>query len=68
MVGEIFVLIGQIVFIACLETIIDSLLTPDKNIARLINVACFAGALYLVLNFVFNSLLQEIVTALQFAF
>lgn len=36
--------------------------------AKIINIACFAGSLYLLLQFVFQFVVKEITTVINFGF
>ena len=68
--NEFLVLIGQIFLIACLQSVIETYLDMEKKtyMAKIANFACYAGALYLLLQFIFNHLFREIFSIIQFAF
>lgn len=63
-------LIGQVAIIACLELIINMFLDPEKKTGqtRILNVACYAVSLYLVLQFIFDNVLNEVASVMSFAF
>ncbi len=67
---EFMVLIGQIFLISCIQTITEIFVDPGSKPyqARVLNIACFAGSLYLLLQFVFNHLMKELVTVIKFPF
>lgn len=63
-------LIGQILIIYCLQSLIEIFIEAEKKPyqARILNIACFAGSLYLLIQFVFKFLLGEIVSVMNFSF
>ena len=67
---EFTVLIGEIFFIALLQTILETFLDPEKRAyqVRIINIACVMGSLYLLLEFVYNHILGEISAFVKFPF
>lgn len=67
---EFTVLIGEIVFIALLQTVIELFVDGDKRPQqmRIINIACVMGSLYLLLQFVYTYILNEISTFVKFPF
>ncbi len=67
---EFFILIGQIFIIACLQSIIELFIDPDKRPyqARLMNIACFLGSLYLLINYISNVILGEIMSVFKINF
>ena len=67
---EFIVLIGQIFFIALLQSIIETFLSTEKrdHQIKIINIACVMGSLYLLLQFVYNNVLGEITTFLNLPF
>lgn len=67
---EFMVLIGEIVFIALLQMVLEAFLDAEKKsqIMRFINIACVLGSLYLLLQFAYTYLLSEISTFVRFPF
>ncbi len=67
---EFMTLIGQIVLICCIQALTELLIDHNKRPyqALVINVACFAGSLYLLLQFVFGYLLAEIQAVINMPF
>ena len=67
---EFIILIGEIFFIALLQTIIDTFLDAQKHSyqMKIINIACIMGSLYLLLQFVYNHILSEISAFVKFPF
>ena len=68
--NEFLTLIGQIFLISCVQSVIETYLDMEKKtyMAKIANFACYAGALYLLLQFIFNHLLKEIFSLIQFGF
>jgi len=66
--NEFFVLIGQIFLIALIQLILEVVIDASKRPlqATLINVACFLGGLYLVLDFLFGRFWSSLSTMIQF--
>lgn len=60
--SEVLGLIGQIAFIACLQIVFDIVVeqNPKSQLGKLLSVACYAGALLLILRFIFDNLMSEI--------
>jgi hypothetical protein len=69
-VREFIILIGEIFFIALLQTIIETFLEQEKRPRQMgiINIACIMGSLYLLLKFVYDNILSEISSFVQFPF
>jgi len=67
---ELMTLIGQIFLISCVQTIIEMFVDPNSRPyqARILSIACFAGSLYLLLQFIYTHILTEIVTVFNFTF
>jgi len=65
---EFILLIGQIFFISCLQTLIEVFLNiHDKSYqARVLNIACFCGSLYLVLQYVFDNIIKDLMSYMNF--
>ena len=67
---ELSLLIGQIFFIAILQTVLELFLEKDKrdDLIKIINIACIIGSLYLLLQFVFNHMWDEITSFVNLPF
>ena len=67
---EFIILIGEILLIALLQTIFEVFLDKDKQALqiRMVNIACFLGSFYLLLQFVFTHILSEITTFVKLPF
>ena len=67
---EFTVLIGEIFFIALVQTILELLIDAEKRPQqiRIVNIACILGSLYLLLQFVFTYIMGEISTFVKFSF
>ena len=68
--AEFIVLLGEIFLITLLQTVVEVFVDADKRAfqMRIINIACIMGCLYLVLNFVFQTIVPEIQTVVRFPF
>jgi len=60
---EFIVLIVQILIITCIQTIAEIFIDPTKNSmqVKLIGIACTVGSFYLLVQFVFSYILEEII-------
>ena len=67
---EFTILIGQLFFIALLQTVLELFIDPNERPkhVQILNIACIIGSLYLLLQFVFEYLLGEISTIVTFPF
>lgn len=67
---EFITLLGQIFVITCLQSIIELFIDPATKSyqIRLINIACFLGSLYFLLNFINNVMLSQIASVFKFNF
>jgi hypothetical protein len=67
---EFITLVTQIFIITLVQIVIEVFMDASKNPyqAKLLNIACFTGSLYLLINFVFNILLKELNTVVKFPF
>ena len=63
---EFTLLIGQISFIALLQTVLSMLMKEMPEHVWIIKTACLMGSLYLLLQFVFGYLLAEISVFMPF--
>ena len=62
--NELLALIGQIFLITCIQSVLEMFIDPEKRpyLLRILSIACYAGGLYLVLQFVFDHLISEMMT------
>lgn len=66
---EFMVLIGQIILISCVQSVIEIFFDSDKKtLSKIINIACYAGSFYLLIQYIFTYLLREIVSVVRFPF
>lgn len=65
-----FVLIGEIFLISCINSILEIFIDTKKNelMGKIINVACYIGSLYLLVDFIFNNIIRDISTLISFPF
>ena len=61
--NEFYTLIGQILLITCVQMFSEMFIDPDKrpHLARVANVACYAVGVYFVVQFLFDTLMREVV-------
>lgn len=66
--NDFFLLIGQIFLIALIQLVLEVLIDAKNRPlqATLINVACFLGGLYLVMDFLFGRVWSSLSTMIQF--
>ena len=64
---EFIVLIAQILIITCIQTLAEVFIDPEKNPmqVKLIGIACIVGSFYLLVQFVFSYILEEIVSIIN---
>ena len=67
---EFTFLIGQLFFIALLQTVLELFLDPKERPkhVQILNIACIMGSLYLLLQFAFEYLLGELSSFITFPF
>ena len=67
---EFTMLIGQLFFIALMQTVLELFINKNEKPmhVQILNIACIVGSLYLLLQFVFEHLLGEITTMVNFSF
>ncbi len=67
---EFFELIGQVFLIVCIGSILEFFIdqTQKPFISKLLNIACYAASFYLVIKFVFDNLIQEVLNVFKFTF
>ena len=65
-----FTLIGQLFLITCIQSILEMFIdqTQKPYLAKVLSIACYAGALYLLLQFVFDNVMPELYSLFSFAF
>lgn len=65
-----FSLIGQILLITCVQMFSEIFIDSDKrpHLAKIANVACYAAGVYFVMQFVFETLMAEVVTIVNRVF
>ncbi|MCL1935956.1 MAG: hypothetical protein FWF57_06240 [Defluviitaleaceae bacterium] len=66
--SEILQLFGQIFLIAIIQIVSDAFIDKGSMAmqSKLVNIACFLGSLYLVLNFLFTYIFGNFSTAFNF--
>ena len=66
--NDFFLLIGQIFLIAIVQLVVEVIIDAKNHPlqATLINVACFLGGLYLVMDFLFSRMWGSLSTMIQF--
>lgn len=59
--NEFLALIGQLFLIVCLQSVLELFIdaTNKPYLTKILSIACYAGALYILLQFVFNNLVPE---------
>jgi hypothetical protein len=60
---EFLMLIAQILLITCIQTVAELFIDSSKNPmqVKLIGIACTVGCFYLLVQFVFSYVLEEII-------
>ena len=68
--NELLALIGQIFLIVCVQAVMEMFIEQYKQpyLSKILSIACYSGALYLLLQFIFDNLLTEIFTLLRLGF
>ncbi len=68
--SELIIFVGEVLFIVLLQTVSEQFFDEDKHKTQkqILNVACVLGSLYLLLHFVTENILSEIVTFVKFSF
>ena len=61
-------LLGEIFFIACLQSVIEVFMNLSEKSyqAKILNIACFCGSLYLLLEYVFNNIIKELLSFINY--
>lgn len=57
------VMIGQLFLIACIQSVLEIYVQDGRHIGmnRLLTIACYLGSLYVVLQFTFQYVFQELI-------
>lgn len=64
---EFLSLLGQLFLIAILQSIISFFINEKQSyMLQLINIACYLGSLYIILQFVYTHLLSQVMTMFKF--
>lgn len=64
---EFLSLLGQLFLIAILQSIISFFINEKQAyMLQLINIACYLGSLYIILQFVYTHLLSQVMTMFKF--
>ncbi len=65
--NEFMALITQVFLISCIQTIFEVFIDKENMpyMHRIISITCFSGSLYLVLEFIFNTLIKELLTMMS---
>lgn len=68
--NEFLALIGQLFLIVCLQSVLELFIdaTNKPHLVKLLSIACYAGSLYLLLQFVFNNLMPEMFSIFRMVF
>jgi len=66
--NDFLALIGQIFLITCIQSVLEMFIDSAERpyLSKVLNIACYAGGLYLVLQFVFNNLITEMFSLIRF--
>ncbi len=67
---EFIVLIGEIFFISCVQTLVEVFLNIHEKSyqSKILNTACFCASLYLLLQYVFDNIIKDLVSYINFNF
>lgn len=65
---EFLSLLGQLFLIAVLQTIISFFINSEKPtyMIQLVNIACYLGSLYIILQFVYTYVLNQVMNMFNF--
>ena len=68
--NDVLALVGQITLIACVQAVFNALIdeTSKPVFSKVLNVACYAGALLFLLQFLTVSLIPEIFSLFRLSF
>jgi hypothetical protein len=61
---EFFTLIGQILIITCVQMFAEMFIDADKRpyLSKLTNMACYAAGIFFIMEFLFETVMREVVT------
>ena len=67
---EFLALISQILLITCVQMFAEMFIDADKrpHISKIVNVACYAVGVYIVVQFVFEFMMQEVISVFNSVF
>lgn len=65
---EFIILVGEIFFISCLQTLIEVFMNVHEKSyqSKILNIACFCGSLYLLLQYVFDNIIRNLMSLINF--
>ena len=66
--GPFLILIAELLFIAILQSIIESILGAEARQIKIINIACIAVSYVLLFRYIQNHLWYELVAFVHFTF
>jgi len=68
--NDFFTLIGQILIITCVQMFSEMFIDSDKRpyLSRVANIACYAVGVYFVVQFLFDTLMREVVSIVSSVF
>ena len=68
--NDLFTLIGKILLITCVQMFSEMFIDPDKRpyLARVANIACYAVAVFFVIEFLFDKLMKEVLQVVSSVF
>lgn len=63
-------LIGQLLLITCVQMFAEMFIDADKRpyLSKIANVACYAAGVYFVVQFVFETMMQEVLSVFKSVF
>ena len=67
LIRKFIVLIGEIFFITCLQSVAEVFMNINKKSyqTKILNVACFCGSLYLLLKYVFDNIIEDLISYIK---
>jgi RsiW-degrading membrane proteinase PrsW (M82 family) len=67
---DFFMLLGEIAVIAIVQIVLEAFLDKDKHaqLLKVVNVACFLGCFYLLLQYVNTHILSDFTDFVKFSF
>ena len=69
-VREFILLLGKIFLISCLQTLIEVFMNIQEKSyqSKILNIACFCGTLYILLEYVSQNIIKELFSFLRLNF